>query len=59
MRATTSRGASDTGFSPWIDLQRNLLGVFLVNDSLGNVYDLVNEIQARTRAIVDAHGAGG
>ncbi len=43
----------DTGFSPWIDLQRNLLGVFLVNDSLGNVYGLVSELQARTRAIID------
>ncbi len=48
----------DTGFSPWIDLRRNLLGVFLVDDSLGNVYGLVNEIQARTRAIVDAHVSG-
>lgn len=39
----------DTGFSPWIDLQRHVAGVFLVDDFLGNVYGLVDEIQARTR----------
>lgn len=54
--ATQLSSQGDTGFSPWIDRERNLLGVFLVEDGLGNVYSLVEEIQARTREIV---GTGG
>ncbi len=48
----------DTGFSPWIDLQRRLLGVFLVDDSLGDVEALVGKIQQQVRHIVDSTPAG-
>ncbi len=50
----------DTGFSPWIDRQRNLCGVFLTQDGLGNVYDLVGKVQQTVRDIIDSseRGAG-
>lgn len=44
----------DTGFSPWIDRERHLCGVFLTDAGLGNVYALVERIQEMTRQIVDA-----
>jgi uncharacterized protein (TIGR03437 family) len=42
------------GFSPWIDKQRNLLGVFMVQNQLPNVYTTVAQIQQKVREIVDA-----
>ena len=47
------------GFYPWIDLQRKLVGVFLVVDRLGvgqagSIFELVQDIQRMTREIVDA-----
>ncbi len=44
----------DTGFSPWIDRERNLGGVFLTDAGLGNVYELVERIQEMTRQIIDS-----
>lgn len=44
----------DTGFSPWIDLERNLAGVFLVNHNLDAVRGLVDQVQQQARDIVDA-----
>lgn len=46
-RQLSSPGAF--GFSPWIDRQRNLLGVFLVRDRLGNVLPLVRDMQQVVR----------
>ncbi|HOG47904.1 MAG TPA: serine hydrolase domain-containing protein [Anaerolineae bacterium] len=48
----------DTGFSPWIDRQRHLCGVFLTEDELGNVYGLVAQVQQAVRDIVDSSAAG-
>jgi serine-type D-Ala-D-Ala carboxypeptidase/endopeptidase len=48
----SSQGAF--GFSPWVDRQRNLLGVFLVQDALFSVYFRVADIQQKARAAVDA-----
>ena len=48
----SSQGAF--GFSPWIDRQRHLIGVFLVNDRLPNIYQLVENIQKILRDAVDA-----
>ena len=48
----SSQGAF--GFSPWIDKRRNLTGVFLVQNSLQNVYATVAQIQQKVREIVDA-----
>jgi uncharacterized protein (TIGR03437 family) len=42
------------GFSPWIDKQRNLLGVFMAQNQLQNVYTTVAQIQQKVREIVDA-----
>jgi CubicO group peptidase (beta-lactamase class C family) len=42
------------GFSPWIDLQRNILGVFLVDNQLQNVYGLVAQMQHMIRDIIDS-----
>lgn len=53
-RALQVSSQGDTGFSPWIDRERNMGGVFLTESGLGNVYNLVAEIQARAREIVDA-----
>ncbi|HEY9632047.1 MAG TPA: serine hydrolase domain-containing protein [Coleofasciculaceae cyanobacterium] len=47
----SSQGAF--GFSPWIDRERNLLGVFLVRDRLRNVSGLVQDIQQSIRERVD------
>lgn len=47
----SSQGAF--GFSPWIDKQRNLLGIFLVQNQLSNVYATVTQIQQQVRQIVD------
>jgi len=44
----------DNGFSPWIDRERNLVGVFATEDGLGNVHDLVPEIQRLIRDTIDA-----
>lgn len=41
------------GFTPWIDRQRHLVGVFLVNDRLPNIYQLVHNIQQILREAVD------
>lgn len=42
------------GFSPWIDVQRNLVGVFLVKNRLRNVYRLVEQVQKVVRDLVDS-----
>jgi len=45
------------GFSPWIDVQRNLLGVFLVRNRLRNVSGTVEEVQKMIRDRVDSRRA--
>jgi len=45
------------GFSPWIDRQRNLFGVFLTRDRLPQVYPLVQNIQQILRDVVDSQSA--
>lgn len=47
----SSQGAF--GFSPWMDRQRNLIGVFLVNNRLRNVYSLVQDMQQAVDQKVD------
>lgn len=47
----TSPGAF--GFTPWIDRQRNLVGVFLVKDRFPNIYQLIQNIQKIIRDAVD------
>jgi CubicO group peptidase (beta-lactamase class C family) len=47
----SSQGAF--GFSPWIDRERNLVGVFLVRDRLRNVYGLVQDLQQTIRERVE------
>lgn len=42
------------GFAPWIDLQRNVAGVFMVVNLMANVFDGVQEIKANVRTAVDA-----
>lgn len=49
----SSQGAF--GFSPWIDVERNLLGVFLVRDRLGQVAPTVEAIQQFLRQEYDAN----
>ncbi len=44
----------DTGFSPWIDRQRGLVGVFATEDGLGSVYSLVGRMQEAARQAVDS-----
>lgn len=41
------------GFSPWVDIRRGALGVFLVQDQNQRVRPLVEQIQALVRAAVD------
>lgn len=41
------------GFSPWIDVQRNLVGVFLVRNRLRNVFGTVDQVQKTVREIID------
>lgn len=41
------------GFSPWIDRQRGIIGIFLVENTWQNVYDLILELQQTIRDIVD------
>jgi len=41
------------GFSPWIDRQRGIIGIFLVENIWQNVYDLILELQQTIRDIVD------
>ena len=48
----------DTGFSPWIDRQRHLCGVFMTEDGLDRVYNLVAQVQETVRDIVDSAQAG-
>ena len=48
----------DTGFSPWIDRQRHLCGVFMTEDGLGSVYNLVAQVQQAVRDILDSAPAG-
>jgi CubicO group peptidase (beta-lactamase class C family) len=48
----SSQGAF--GFSPWIDVRRNLVGVFLVRNRLRNVYGTVEEVQKTFRELVDS-----
>lgn len=42
------------GFSPWIDVQRKLVGVFLVRNRLRNVFGTVEQVQKTIREIVDS-----
>lgn len=42
------------GFSPWIDVQRNLVGVFLVRNRLRNVFGTVDDVQKTIREVVDS-----
>lgn len=47
------------GFSPWIDLRRGVIGVFMVNDHLepyqpGSIFYLVLDLQQMIRDIIDA-----
>lgn len=48
----SSQGAF--GFSPWLDKKRNLIGVFLVQNQLQNVYSTVAQIQQAVRQAIDA-----
>lgn len=41
------------GFAPWIDLQRNVAGVFMVVNLMVNVFEGVQEIKAAVRTAVD------
>ncbi|MCB9883483.1 MAG: beta-lactamase family protein [Planctomycetes bacterium] len=50
----SSQGAF--GFSPWIDFERDLVGVFVVVNLVNLVYDDVDAIQRETRDIVDYAG---
>ncbi|HEY9603163.1 MAG TPA: serine hydrolase domain-containing protein [Allocoleopsis sp.] len=42
------------GFSPWIDVERNLLGIFLVQDRLRHVYRTVEQVQNVIRELLDS-----
>lgn len=42
------------GFAPWIDLNRNVAGVFMVLNLMENVFDGVQETKAAVRSAVDA-----
>ena len=42
------------GFSPWIDVQRKLVGVFLVRNRLRNVLGTVEQVQKTIREMVDS-----
>jgi CubicO group peptidase (beta-lactamase class C family) len=42
------------GFVPWIDNTRQVAGVFMVVNQLGNVFDGVQDIQAAVRTVVDS-----
>ena len=42
------------GFTPWLDLERNVAGVFLVQDRADRVNDLVAEMQGMIWDIIDA-----
>lgn len=42
------------GFSPWIDRQRNLIGVFLVRNRLRTVFPVVEQLQENVRDMVDS-----
>ncbi len=48
----SSQGAF--GFSPWVDRQRNLLGIFMVQNSLQKVYETVSQIQQKVGEAIDA-----
>ena len=50
----SSQGAF--GFSPWIDFERNVVGVFLVVNLIRRVAGPVNTLQAWTRAKLDPAG---
>lgn len=45
------------GFSPWIDRQRNLLGVFLVRNRWRTVIPTVDQLQKTVRDLVDSKRA--
>jgi CubicO group peptidase (beta-lactamase class C family) len=42
------------GFAPWIDLDRNVAGVFMVVNLMPNVFDGVQQIKAAVRNAVDS-----
>ncbi|MBI1743820.1 beta-lactamase family protein [Candidatus Acetothermia bacterium] len=42
------------GFVPWIDFDRNLIGIFMVSDSIDRVWNAVREVQQKTREIIDS-----
>jgi D-alanyl-D-alanine-carboxypeptidase/D-alanyl-D-alanine-endopeptidase len=42
------------GFSPWIDRQRNLIGVFLVRNRLRTIVPVVEQLQKNVRDMVDS-----
>lgn len=45
------------GFSPWIDRQRNLVGVFLVRSRWRTILPTVAQIQKNVRDLVDGKGS--
>jgi hypothetical protein len=47
----SSQGAF--GFSPWIDRERGVAGVFVVQDALPRLYGDVAELQRLVREAVD------
>jgi hypothetical protein len=42
------------GFAPWIDLEHNVAGVFMVVNLMNNVFDGVQQIKAAIRTAVDS-----
>jgi len=42
------------GFAPWIDLERNVAGVFMIVNLMENVFPGVQQIKAAVRAAVDS-----
>lgn len=53
----SSQGAF--GFSPWIDRERGVAGVFVARDALPRVYDTVEAVQRLVREAVDEARASG
>lgn len=43
------------GFIPWVDFDRDLVGIFMIFDRIERVYGTVLDIQQQTREIVDEH----
>jgi poly(3-hydroxybutyrate) depolymerase/CubicO group peptidase (beta-lactamase class C family) len=47
------------GFTPWIDLDKNLCGVFAVQDRLGRIADGVRRLQDQVRAAAESPAVAG